>query len=146
MDHDVSPEASPVEPYRHPEMRESHHRSLEPPHQISHHQPVVPQPQQALPQAYPPVIPPHMSLQPAPIHQAAPTLQHPLRKHVQSVSLSAWQSVLLHVLVVTSLLSMGMLAALVALVARIALAVHVPSDGGSTEIRNNYMRTGSNAL
>lgn len=69
--------------------------------------------------------------------QQAPILVH---KQVQVVSLSGWQSFLLNLLAVTSLISMGLLAVIVAFAARIGLAVHTPNDGGGATY--NWMRVG----
>jgi len=61
-------------------------------------------------------------------------------RQLQVVSLSGWQSFLLNLLAITSFISMGLLAAIVGLVARIALAVHTPNDGGGAQY--NWMRVG----
>jgi hypothetical protein len=57
-----------------------------------------------------------------------------------NVSLTGWQSFLLNLLAFSSFISMALLAAIVAFVARIAFAVHTPNDGGGATY--NWMRVG----
>ncbi len=65
----------------------------------------------------------------------APTALNP-----EKVTLTGWQSFLLNLPAFTSVVSMGLLAAIVAFTARLAFAVHTPDDGGGNTY--NWMRVG----